>query len=72
VPMTRTEAAAHARRIRLETATPEQRTAQTHKARLAAAVKAVVDRAPELTDDQRTRLRTIFIAPSEGGGRDGS
>jgi hypothetical protein len=32
---------------------------------LAGAVKAVVDRAPELTDDQRARIRAILLAAPE-------
>jgi hypothetical protein len=40
--------------------TPEQRQESMRKARLAAAVKAVVDRAQELTPDQVQRLRSVF------------
>jgi hypothetical protein len=42
------------------TTDPEQRRAATGPARLAAAVKAVVDQAPNLTDEQRNRLRVIL------------
>lgn len=47
-----------------ERMTPEQRKERARKAHLAGAVKAVVDRAPELTPEQVTELRAIF-----GGGR---
>lgn len=52
-----------------KTLTPEQRTERARKAGQASArvrlslehhVKAVVDRAPELTPDQLAKLRTLF------------
>jgi hypothetical protein len=68
------ESAARARAIHLSRATPEQLREQTHNARIAAAVKAVVDRAPELTPEQITKLRAILApealaarAPQGGG-----
>jgi hypothetical protein len=41
--------------------TAEQRHEQARKLYLAGAVKAVVDRAPELTDDQRAKIRAILL-----------
>ena len=40
--------------------TPEQRRERARNAHLASAVKAVVDRAPELTPEQIDRLRAIL------------
>jgi hypothetical protein len=42
---------------------PEQRRYETRKARLALAVRKLVDQAPELTDEQRSRLATILRPP---------
>lgn len=39
---------------------PEQRREQARKAHLASAVNAVVNRAPDLTPEQITKLRAIF------------
>ncbi|MEV0898370.1 hypothetical protein [Actinoplanes sp. NPDC049802] len=47
-------------RARSEKLTPEQRREQARRAHLAGAVKAVVDRAPELTPEQVSKLRTLF------------
>jgi hypothetical protein len=41
--------------------TAEQRREQARTLYLAGAVKAVVDRAPELTDDQRAKIRAILL-----------
>lgn len=49
--------------------TPEQRQEIGRKGYLAAAVKAVVDRAPELTPDQVNRLRTLFAPDREAVSR---
>jgi hypothetical protein len=49
---------------------PEQRREQTRKARLAHAVKELVDQAPELTDDQRQRLTAILRPPTAPIGGD--
>jgi hypothetical protein len=49
------------------TTDPEQRRAATGPARLAAAVKAVVDQAPNLTDEQRNRLRVILTRSPRPG-----
>lgn len=47
-------------KARVANQTPEQRRELASRAHLAMAVKAVVDRAPELTPDQLDRLRTLF------------
>jgi hypothetical protein len=46
--------------------TAEQRQEQARKLYLAGAIKAVVDRAPELTDEQRARIRAILQAAEDG------
>jgi hypothetical protein len=46
--------------------TADQRREQARKLYLAGAVKAVVDRAPELTDEQRARIRAT-LQPVEDG-----
>jgi uncharacterized protein with WD repeat len=70
MPMSRAEAAAYARRIRQETATPEQRRAQTAAARRASAVKVVVEQWPELRPEQIQKLRSLLRPVPEGGGSD--
>jgi hypothetical protein len=52
-----------------ERRTPEQRAAITKNARVAAAVRTVVDNWPELTDAQQQRLRALL--QPVGGGHDG-
>jgi hypothetical protein len=47
--------------------TPAERSAFGRKAYLVGAVKAVVDRAPELTDGQKARIRAALSAPPGGG-----
>mgnify|MGYP004477216747 CR=1 FL=1 len=51
--------------------TPTERSESASKAHLGMAVKAVVDRAPELTEAQRSRLAAIFApgvaAPATDG-----
>ncbi len=42
--------------------TPEQRREHARRMHLAGAVKAVVARAPELTDEQVAKLRGIFTS----------
>jgi hypothetical protein len=42
------------------TLNPEQRSARASKAHLAGAVNAVVAKAPQLTEEQITRLRALF------------
>ena len=49
--------------------TPEQRQAETRPARLALAVKELVDQAPALTQDQKNRLRVILTQAPSGGGQ---
>jgi hypothetical protein len=46
---------------------PEERRAFAQKGHLAQAVKAVVDKAPALTDDQKACLRAILHAEAPGG-----
>lgn len=47
-------------RARAASLTPEQRKEISRKAYLAGAVKAVVERAPELTPEQAAKLRAVF------------
>jgi hypothetical protein len=54
-------AAAHAARWRNKT--PEDRRRETSAARRALAVKELVDQAPELTEEQRARLRALLQPP---------
>jgi hypothetical protein len=65
--MTKQEAAAYARRVRWDKLTPEQRSEETRPGRIAAAVKALVDQAPALTEEQKNRLRAILAAAPGGG-----
>lgn len=67
MPMSRTEAARRGGQARHRGLTPDQRQEATKKARLALAVKELVDQAPELSADQLARLRAIL-----GGGPDGT
>jgi hypothetical protein len=46
--------------------TPEQRRELARKGHLSGAVKAVVDRAPELSEDQLARIRAV-LAEAPGG-----
>jgi hypothetical protein len=43
--------------------TPDERREAMRKARLALAVRELVDQAPELTEEQRARLRTLLQPP---------
>lgn len=61
--MSTKECAASGGRARAQNLTPERRKEIARKGHLAAAVKAVVDRAPELSPEQVAKLRTVF-----GGG----
>ena len=65
------ERARHASNARWANKTPDQRQADTRPARLALAIKEIVDQAPELTDDQKNRLRVILTQAPSGGGHDG-
>jgi hypothetical protein len=62
------EAQRQAGRDRQAAMTPEQRRELGRKAYLTGAVKAVVDRAPELTEDQKARIRAILHAEPGGEG----
>jgi hypothetical protein len=61
------EQAVEAGRARWAGTTPEQRREASRKARLAAAVKALVDQAPALTEDQKPRIRAILAQTPSGG-----
>ena len=66
----RSEAARHAIESRwAKTTDPAKRAAQTKPARIASAVRIVVDNWPELTETQQQRLRAL-LRPA-GGGQDG-
>ncbi|WP_433612465.1 hypothetical protein ACQP2P_01415 [Dactylosporangium sp. CA-139114] len=58
--MSTKERAALAGRARQASMTPAQRSEMASKGHLAAAVKAVVDRAPELSPEQVSTLRRVF------------
>jgi hypothetical protein len=63
----RSEAARHAIETRwARTTDPEQRRAAIRPARLASAVRTLVDNWPELTPEQVSRLRSL-LQPPEGG-----
>lgn len=55
-----TERASKAGRARAENLTPERRKEIARSAYLTGAVKAVVDRAPELSPEQAAKLRAVF------------
>ncbi|GAA1649189.1 hypothetical protein GCM10009679_62910 [Saccharothrix algeriensis] len=65
----------HAERGRLGAAkthagrSPEERKEHARRAYLVGAVRTVVDRAPELTDDQMARLRALFAPALQAGER---
>jgi hypothetical protein len=61
VPMSHAERGRLGGLKRAYSQTAEQRHEQARKLYLAGAVKAVVDRAPELTDDQRAKIRAILL-----------
>jgi F0F1-type ATP synthase delta subunit len=60
--MTVAEMASMGGHARAQKLTPEERQESARRARLARTVKAVVDRAPELTEEQKARLRAA-LAP---------
>ncbi len=60
MPMSRQESGAIGGRNRAESLSPDRRKEIARKGHLAAAVKAVVDRAPELSPEQVSKLRTVF------------
>ena len=61
--MSAKERASKGARASHESKTPDERRAHARHAYLAGAVKAVVDRAPELSPEQAAKLRAVF-----GGG----
>jgi hypothetical protein len=65
------DAAAEMSHARWKSTTAEERQAIMRKARLALAVKELVDQAPALSQDQRNKLRVILTQAPSGGGRDG-
>jgi hypothetical protein len=72
MPMSTTERARVAGEARWAGTTPEQRREAMRKAKIASAVRTIVDQAPALSDTQRTKLHAILTTPTpEGGGRDG-
>jgi len=69
--MSTTERARVASRARwAKTTDPTERRAELLPARIASAVRTVVDAAPVLSDDQRSKLRAILTEP-EGGDQHG-
>ena len=69
--MSSTDRAAAARAARWTGRSQDQRKAETRPARLALAIKEIVDQAPALSDDQKNRLRVILTQAPSGGGPDG-
>lgn len=65
MPMSTHECAVRARRAQLASQSPEKRREISRQGALASAVTRVVENAPKLTDDQLSRLRSIF-APVAG------
>lgn len=51
---------------RAENLSPARRREIARQAHLAGAVKAVVDRAPELTPEQTAKLRAVFASAADG------
>ena len=71
MPMSTTERASVASRARWAKKTdPAERRAELLPARIASAVRTVVDAAPVLSDEQRARLRAILTDPAPKGGDD--
>jgi hypothetical protein len=68
VPLSHTERARLGGRATGISRTQEQKKEIGRRAYLASAVKAVVDRAPDLTPDQLARLRTLFAPAVTGAG----
>jgi hypothetical protein len=68
VPFSTSERARVAAEARWSGKTAEQRQAETRPARLAHAVKELVDQAPALTTEQRNKLRAILAQAPSGGG----
>jgi hypothetical protein len=71
VALSTSERARRASNARWAAKDQDQRKAETRPARLALAVKELVDQAPALTEDQKNRLRVILAQAPSGGGQDG-
>jgi hypothetical protein len=69
--MSRAEAVRAGGLARARSQTPAQRRELGRKGYLGRAVREVVDRAPELTEDQKARIRAILTTEAPGGDRDG-
>jgi hypothetical protein len=71
MPLTDAERSAQARHAITtrwaKTTDKTERQAATLSARVAAAVKVVVDQAPALSNSQKTKLRAILTDPPKGG-----
>jgi hypothetical protein len=70
VSLSTSERARRASNARWSAKDPDQRKAETRPARLALAIKEIVDQAPALSDDQKNRLRVILTQAPSGGGPD--
>jgi hypothetical protein len=70
VALSTSDRARRAAQARWRDKTAEQRQAETRPARLAHAIKELVDQAPALTEDQKNRLRVILTQAPSGGGHD--
>jgi hypothetical protein len=68
--MTLSEAGAELAHASWRNTTQDQRNARMRHARLALAVKELVDQAPALTDEQKMKLRVILAQAPSGGGAD--
>lgn len=65
MPMSNRERAATGGRATAAKLAPETRKAISSRAHLASCVAQVIQRAPELTPDQSTRLRALFAPVTE-------
>jgi len=65
--MTRAQAGRLGGLTRAYRQTPEQRRESARNARHALAVKAVVDRAPDLSEDQKARIRAVLASAPDSG-----
>ena len=68
MPRSASERASLGGKARAEKLSPERRREIAQKAYIASAVKAVVDRAPELTPEQVRVLRSVFANTPSGRG----
>ncbi len=69
MPLSTRERASRAGRALQASRSPEERREAMRKVRLAAAVKAIVESAPELTPEQAAKLRAIFGTAASTSGR---